>query len=320
MAHRGGVTLGPYVGDTFALIEAPGASGARVMDGQGARVDRFGYALAPSLVPYHYNTVALNPEGMNDKAELEDGQRRVAPYAGATVRLHFNTVRGQALLITAQRPDNAPILMGANVLDAAGNCVGMVGQANQVYLRSDKRAGELTLNWGDAPASSARCITACLPGKTARFNGSAPRAASPLNLFSGETMKRIFTRSPPWRCSPCRCSARPPRWRNAPGSPLDRFRLRSLRVGTALGRVNLTSTYLQPVGTPLGTSVFDLTSGTRYPDPNKVLYECDAGDAGQIYEVFATNGDDRVGGYYDLGAQDGNPNYYATYFPTSASA
>ena len=41
---------------------------------------------------------------------------------------------------------------------------------------------------------------------------------------------------------------------------------------------------------------------------------------GQIYEVFATNGDDRVGGYYDLGAQDGNPNYYATYFPTSASA
>ncbi|WP_213977291.1 fimbria/pilus outer membrane usher protein, partial [Serratia marcescens] len=86
VAHRGGVTLGPYVGDTFALIEAPGASGARVMDGQGARVDRFGYALAPSLVPYHYNTVALNPEGMNDKAELEDGQRRVAPYAGATVR------------------------------------------------------------------------------------------------------------------------------------------------------------------------------------------------------------------------------------------
>ena len=41
--------------------------------------------------------------------------------------------------------------MGANVLDAAGNSVGMVGRANQVYLRSDKRTGELTLNWGDAP-------------------------------------------------------------------------------------------------------------------------------------------------------------------------
>lgn len=67
------------------------------------------------------------------------------------MRLRFNTVRGQALLITAQRPDNAPIPMGANVLDNAGNSVGMVGQANQVYLRSDRNAGTLTLNWGDAP-------------------------------------------------------------------------------------------------------------------------------------------------------------------------
>ncbi|MBC3378763.1 fimbrial protein [Serratia fonticola] len=86
-------------------------------------------------------------------------------------------------------------------------------------------------------------------------------------------------------------------------------------VGVGLGRINLTSTYLQPVGTPLGSSVFDFTSGVRYPDPNKVLYQCDASDVGQIFEVFATNGDDRVGGYYDLGAVDGNPNYFATYFP-----
>ena len=71
VAHRGGVTLGPYVGDTFALIEAPGANGAQVM--------------------------------------------------------------------------------GANVLDNAGNSVGMVGQANQVYLRSDRNAGTLMLNWVDAP-------------------------------------------------------------------------------------------------------------------------------------------------------------------------
>ncbi|ENZ7914523.1 fimbria/pilus outer membrane usher protein [Klebsiella aerogenes] len=151
VAHRRGVTFGPYVGDTFALIEAPGADGAQVMDGQGSRVDRFGFALAPSLVPYHYNTIALNPEGMNDRVELKDGQRDIAPYAGATVRLRFKTVRGQALLITAQRPDNLPIPMGANVLDAEGKKVGMVGQANQVYLRSSQNTGELILNWGQAP-------------------------------------------------------------------------------------------------------------------------------------------------------------------------
>ncbi|HGM5492590.1 TPA: fimbria/pilus outer membrane usher protein [Serratia fonticola] len=148
VAHSGGVTLGPYIGDTFALVEAPGAQGAEVMNGQGARVDRFGYALVPSLVPYQYNSVALNPQGMNSKAELEEGQQRVAPYAGATVRLHFKTIRGQAVLIKVQRPDGSTIPMGTSVLDKNNNDVGMVGQANQVYLRSDKQQGKLTLRWG----------------------------------------------------------------------------------------------------------------------------------------------------------------------------
>lgn len=148
VAHSGGVTLGPYVGDTFALIDAPGATGAQVMDGQGARVDRFGYALVPSLVPYQYNSVALNPQRMNSKAELADGQQRVAPYAGATVRLHFKTIRGQAVLIKVQRPDGSIIPMGTSVFDSNEQDVGMVGQANQVYLRSDKPQGKLTLRWG----------------------------------------------------------------------------------------------------------------------------------------------------------------------------
>ncbi len=86
-------------------------------------------------------------------------------------------------------------------------------------------------------------------------------------------------------------------------------------ISTGLDQVNLTNTYLPPVGMLPGSRVFGFTSGVRYPDPDKVLYECDASDAGQIFEVFATNGDDRVGGYFDLGAIDGNPHYFATYFP-----
>ena len=89
----------------------------------------------------------------------------------------------------------------------------------------------------------------------------------------------------------------------------------SCGVGIGLGNVNITSTYLQPVGTPLATSVFRITSASRFSSEDLVLYECDLADAGSIYEVFATNGDDRVGGYYDLGSTDGYQNYFATYFP-----
>lgn len=92
----------------------------------------------------------------------------------------------------------------------------------------------------------------------------------------------------------------------------------SCGVGIGLGNVNITSAYLQPVGAPLGSSIFSITTAAKYSSSGAgdlVLYECDASDVGNIYEMFATNGDDRVGGFYDLGTTDGNPDYYATYFP-----
>lgn len=85
------------------------------------------------------------------------------------------------------------------------------------------------------------------------------------------------------------------------------------------GRVNLTTTYLQPVGTPLGST---LVSAGNAPGltPESVLWQCDLADKDQIYEVFATNGDDRVGGFWEIGngagssTNDGLPGYFATWF------
>lgn len=86
-------------------------------------------------------------------------------------------------------------------------------------------------------------------------------------------------------------------------------------VSPGFASLTLSNSYMQPVGTPLATSIFDFTTGVRYGNGDKVLYQCDVSDIGQIYEQVATNGDDRVGGAFDLGAIDGNPGYYATYFP-----
>lgn len=154
VAHKGGVTLGHWVGDSFALIDAPGASGAEIIGGQGTRVDAFGYAIAPSLGAYQFNSIGLDPRNMNDDAELQTAQQRIAPYAGATVRLRFNTLSGQAMLITAQHPKNIP--MGAAVYDGYGNYTGMVGQANQIYLRTNDKEGELRVQWGNHAEESCR--------------------------------------------------------------------------------------------------------------------------------------------------------------------
>lgn len=81
------------------------------------------------------------------------------------------------------------------------------------------------------------------------------------------------------------------------------------------GTVNLASVYLEPVGTLLASTVVPPTNYT-YAGANadSVLWVCDIVDLPNIQFLVATNGDDRVGGYWDLGIANGIPNVYATYF------
>lgn len=81
------------------------------------------------------------------------------------------------------------------------------------------------------------------------------------------------------------------------------------------GRINLTDTYFQPVRTLLGSITVPPTNYTfGGATASTILWTCDLTDLPNIYFLAATNGDDRVGGYWDLGAQDGIPDVYATYF------
>lgn len=169
VAHSGGVTFGPYLGDTFALIEAKGASGAEVLGGQGARIDRFGYALMPSLTPYRYNPIGLDPQGISEQAELVDTERTVAPYAGASVKVTFKTLAGHALLVKASRADGSPLPLGALVRDEQGATVGVVGQGSQLYARVTGNNGQLTAQWGDTPDQTCR-----LPYDLKAFSGKQP--------------------------------------------------------------------------------------------------------------------------------------------------
>jgi len=146
VVHGGGLTFGPWLGDTFALVEAKGAKGARVGGHGRVRVDRFGYALVPSLTPYRYNRVFLDPQDAD--IELENAEQRSAPYAGAAVKLTFQTRHGQALLIHVNAPEGQSLPPGTPALDAAGNVVGLLGQGNWLYLRSESGRGQLYLPWG----------------------------------------------------------------------------------------------------------------------------------------------------------------------------
>lgn len=154
--HGGGITFSPQQGETMALVEAKGAKGAQVANYSGVRVDGHGYALIPYLTPYTLNTVQIDPKGISTDIELQSTSQQVAPYAGAVVKVMFSTNSGRAALIHALDANGQPLPFGAEVLDAQGQDVGVVGQASRLYLRGLADSGRLLVKWGDQPGQQCR--------------------------------------------------------------------------------------------------------------------------------------------------------------------
>jgi outer membrane usher protein len=147
--HSGGITFGPYLGETFALVEAKGAEGARLFNGQGTRINHQGYALIPAITPYRYNNISLEPKGISDRVEIETNDQRIVPYAGAAVKVKFKTRMGYPLLIQAKLDADEFVPLGADVIDSQNNVIGMVGQSGQMYVRTSAKQGVLTVKWGE---------------------------------------------------------------------------------------------------------------------------------------------------------------------------
>lgn len=153
--HSGGVTFGPYLGDTFALVEAKGAEGAKLFNSSQTTIDSSGYALLPSVTAYRYNNISLDPQGMEGNAEVLDSQKRIAPVAGAGVRIKFRTRTGTALLIKTITEDGNNLPMGSEVYNAKSEVVGITGQAGQVYVRVEKNTGKL---WVGKEKEGKQCV------------------------------------------------------------------------------------------------------------------------------------------------------------------
>ncbi|USB86648.1 fimbrial biogenesis outer membrane usher protein [Burkholderia cenocepacia] len=148
VVHRGGITLSQPLSETFAIVEAPGAAGARITNASGVKVDSNGYAVVPYLTPYSLNTVALDPKGISMDVELKETSRQIAPRAGAVPLIRFATDTGRAALVQAPQADGTPLPFGATVHDETGKEIGVVSQASKILARGLADSGSLTVQWG----------------------------------------------------------------------------------------------------------------------------------------------------------------------------
>jgi outer membrane usher protein len=154
VAHADGVTFAPELGDTIGIVQAPDALGARINGNHRSQVGKSGFAVVPHLTPYRQNVVELDPKDLSVDVELKTAAQNVAPRAGSVVKLQFETVSGQALLITAPREDGSPLPFGSDVFDEDGASIGVVGQGGKGFVRVSRTQGQLTVKWGaDASAT-----------------------------------------------------------------------------------------------------------------------------------------------------------------------
>ncbi|WP_249718504.1 fimbria/pilus outer membrane usher protein [Proteus faecis] len=152
LLHSGGLLLGRSMGNSMAIVEAPGATGTELSSGNGA-INRQGYALSPYLTEYRQNTIALNVNTLPDNTTLQSTSQNVVPTKGAIVKIAFKTKIGfQAILNLSQNKSVVPFGAIATLIDADNPNdlnTGIVGENGQLYMSGLPDNGKLLVKWGN---------------------------------------------------------------------------------------------------------------------------------------------------------------------------
>lgn len=167
--HSQGVTFGQSLGDTIALVEAPGASGVKVLSGRGIKTDFRGYTTSASLNPYQENTLSLDPLNLPEGVDINQTDVRLIPTQGAVIAAKFATRTGGRALMTLNKPDGEVVPFGTLVkVTGKEGSAGIVGGKGQVYLTGLPDKGELLAKWANG-----QCIV----------NYTLPEKSGPTGVF-----------------------------------------------------------------------------------------------------------------------------------------
>lgn len=164
VAHSEGITLAQPLGESIAIISAPGARGAHVMNNSGVEVDWMGNAVSPYLSPYRENEIALRSDSLNNKVDLDTASVSVVPTRGAIVRARFDTRVGYRVLMTLQQANGNAVPFGATatLMESKKEVSSIVGEDGQLYISGMPDKGDLQVSWGKAQAQQCR-VTFTLP-------------------------------------------------------------------------------------------------------------------------------------------------------------
>lgn len=171
VAYQGGILSANQVGETFAIIDAPGTANASVNGDKSMVTNNSGKLLIPYLSPYRKNAIMLDTsEVSEDAAELIGNIRDVAPYSGAITHIGFKTDQRKTFVFYAAQADGKPLPFGTEIVDSEGNSLGYVGQGSMVFLRAEKLPQQIYIRIGQ------------LGEKSCTINDPQPEMGSTANI------------------------------------------------------------------------------------------------------------------------------------------
>ncbi|HFQ6852274.1 TPA: fimbria/pilus outer membrane usher protein [Enterobacter cloacae] len=148
VVHPHGITLSQPLGDSLAIVKAPGADDAKVQNNTGVYTDWRGYAVVPYVNAYRKNRIALDTSTLSDGVDIDTAVQTVTPTQGAVVMADFNTRVGRRVLMTLLYR-GLPVPFGAQAKMKEGGS-GIVGDDGQVYLTGVPDEGDITVDWNGA--------------------------------------------------------------------------------------------------------------------------------------------------------------------------
>lgn len=147
--HRHGLTLGPQINGTAALIEVPGVSGVSTSEDHRLKTDFRGYSIVPSIFPYQEHDILLETTDLPPDAEVTNTDAKVLPTEGAIVRASFSPQIGARALMTITRNNGKTIPFGAmaSLVNQPANAA-IVDEGGKAYLTGLPETGQLLVQWG----------------------------------------------------------------------------------------------------------------------------------------------------------------------------
>lgn len=168
---RDGLLASGQTGNTFVILDAPGASGAIVNGNTRMRTNRHGQVLVPSAAAYRMNNFRLTYDNKSNDggAEILGNVGHTAPWYGSISYVQYKTDRRKVFVFNGELEGGKRLPFGATVLNKKHEEIGYVAQGSQLYVKAETLPNAVYVKFTD---DSSRKVHLCILAQPSEEQGA----------------------------------------------------------------------------------------------------------------------------------------------------